>query len=271
MYSFKKGESLRKKLVFLTALLCLLGLCSTDLSADFQFQADLASRYIWRGFDLNPYKKPVFQPSIEYEFGNSGLSLNLWMSFSFANKELNETDLTLTYTKELSDQFLLEAGIIHYGWYFAPNFRFADDTSHEIYARVWMPEIMLQPGITIFYDFTNGDGFYVSLETGYSFEPIKSLETSLSASLGYNGGQWLAEGIDPGFSDLNFSLSLAYRWNDFQIIPFANYTFVLLDSIGKENHFWFGISLIYELEIKKKNEVDQIFALLGFDPFSCPF
>ena len=248
MNRMKERESLQKKLIFLTALLCLLGLSYANLSAEFYFQSDLVSRYIWRGFDLNPYKKPVFQPSITYEFGNSGLSLNLWMSFSFANKELNETDLTLTYTKELSDQFLLEAGLIHYGWYLAPNFRFADDTSHEVFACVKMPKILLHPAITIFYDFTNGDGFYVSFETGYSFEPVKSLETSLSASLGYNGGQWLEEGIDPGVSDLNFGLSLAYAWNELQIIPFANYTVVLLDAIGKENHFWFGISLIYALE-----------------------
>jgi uncharacterized protein (TIGR02001 family) len=247
MYSFQEGETLQKKIVIIVVMLCLSGLCRTRLSAEFQFQADLASRYIWRGFDLNPYKKPVFQPSIAYEFGNSGLSMNLWMSFSFANKELNEANLTLAYTEELSDQFLLEAGLIHYGWYFAPNFRFADDTSHEIYARVWMPDIMIQPGITIFYDFTNGDGFYVLLETGYSFEPIKSLETSLSASLGYNGGQWLAEGTDPGFSDLNLGLSMAYAWNELRIMPFANYTFVLLDAIGEENHFWFGLSLIYKL------------------------
>lgn len=248
MYSFKEGERLRKKLVFSIVFLCLLGISHSNLLAEFHFQADLVSRYIWRGFDLNPYKKPVFQPSMEYEFGNSGLSLNLWMSFSFANKELNETNFTLAYTRKLSEQFSLKAGLIHYGWYFAPNFRFEDDTSHEVFARVGMPEIVLQPAITIFYDFTNGDGFYVLLETGYSFEPGKSFKTSFSASLGYNGGQWLAEGTDPGFSDLNIGISLAYAWNELRIIPFANYTFVLLDAIGKENHFWFGISLIYELE-----------------------
>ncbi len=77
---------------------------------------------------------------------------------------------------------------------------------------------------------------------------MKFLETTSSASLGYNGGQWLAEGSDRGFSDFNIGISLAYAWNELRIIPFVNYTFVLLDAIGKENHFWFGISLIYELE-----------------------
>jgi uncharacterized protein (TIGR02001 family) len=243
---------MKKKFAIMAISFILLTLFHSLLSADIHFQADIVSQYIWRGFDLNPNEKPVFQPFLEYEIGESGFSLNLWMSFSFVDKELNETDLTIAYTRKLSEKFSFQAGLIHYGWYFAPNFRFADDTSHEIYARVGMQEIALQPAITIYYDFTNGNGFYVSLETGYFFELIRSLETSVSASLGYNGGQWLAEGTDPGFSDLNLGLSLAYRWNELQIIPFANYTFVLLDAIGKEDHFWFGISLIYELEIKGK-------------------
>lgn len=238
---------MQKKLALFIVLLGVLGLCHSDLSAQFSFQADFTSRYIWRGFDLNPYKKPVIQPSIGYDFGDSGFSLNLWMSFSFANKELNETDLTLAYTRKLTSTFFLEAGLVHYGWYFAPDFRFEDDTSHEFYAGVKMPESFLQPALTVFYDFTNGNGFYVLLETEYSFKPLKFLETLLSASLGYNGGQWLAENTEPGFSDLNIGIALVYRQDKFSVIPFAKYTFVLLEAIGKENHFWFGLSLVYEL------------------------
>ena len=238
---------MQKKLALSIVFLGILGLSHSDLSAQFSFQADYTSRYIWRGFDLNPYKKPVIQPSLGYDFGDSGLSLNLWMSFSFANKELHETDLTLAYTRNLSKAFFLEAGFIHYGWYFAPNFRFEDDTSHEVFAGVKMPESILHPALTVFYDFTNGDGFYVLLETEYSFQLMKFLGTTLSASLGYNGGQWLAEETDPGFSDLNIGIALVYEQANFSIIPFANYTFVLLDAIGEENHFWFGLSLVYEL------------------------
>ncbi len=248
MYSIWKGDRLQKKLIFLMAFLCLLGIFRTGLQAELRFQTNLVSRYIWRGFDLNPYKKPVFQPSVVYEFGNSGLCLDVWMSFSFANKELNETRLTLAYTRRLSEYLSIRAGLLHYGWYFAPNFRFEDDTSHEVFAGMGMPGFVLQPAVTVFYDFTNGDGLYVLLETEYSYQPITSLETSLSASLGYNGGQWLAEGVDPGFSDLNLGISLAYAWKKLRMIPFAKYTFVLLDAIGKENHFWFGISLIYGTE-----------------------
>lgn len=71
------------------------------------------------------------------------------------------------------------------------------------------------------------------------------LAADLTASLGYNGGQWLDEGGDPGFSDLNFALTLPLQSGRFQIAAFANYTIVLLDAIGEDNHFWFGISLSY--------------------------
>ena len=224
----------------------LLSLLPSLLSGDTSYQVDFVSRYIWRGFDLNPDKEPVFQPSLEYEFGESGLSMNLWMSFSFVNKELNETDFTLAYTRKLSGQFFLEAGLIHYGWYFVPNFRFEEDTSHEVYVAFEMQEILFNPRIRFFYDFTNGDGIYVLMESEYSFEPMRDVETSIHASLGYNGGQWLEEGMDPGISDLNLGISLAYAWHDLRIVPFANYTFVFLDAIGKQNHFWFGVSLIFE-------------------------
>jgi hypothetical protein len=252
MYSILEGERLKKYLFLFFVLLCLLGICRINLSADIHFQADFISRYIWRGFDLNPYTEPVFQPSLAYEWGKSGLSLDLWMSFSFANKEWNETQLTLAYSRQLSEHFSLKAGLIHYGWYFAPNFRFKDDTSHELFARLGMPETLFQPAITIFYDFTNGDGYYILLEAGYSFKPLEFFGAAVSASLGYNGGQWLAEDSDPGFSDLNLGLSLTYAVSEFRIIPFAYYTFVLLDAIGKEDHFWFGISLAYGLENREE-------------------
>jgi len=230
------------------SLLVLLPLFLHPLWGETSYQIDFVSRYIWRGFDLNPDQQPVLQPSIDMEFGESGLSLNLWMSFSFANKELNETDLTLTYTQKIGEEFSLQAGLIHYAWYFVPHFKFQDDTSHEIFASLVMPEVLFQPALTLFYDFTNGDGIYVLMESEYSFQPMKDMEASLRTSLGYNGGQWLPEGTEPGFSDLNISLSAAYVWHEFEIMPFVNCTIVLLDAIGKKNHFWFGLSLVYRPE-----------------------
>ena len=218
---------------------------AANLKAEVVYQVDAASRYIWRGFDLNPHKKPVIQPSIDFAFGQSGFSLNLWSSISFVSKDLNELDLTLTYAKDLSKDVSLTAGFIHYAWYLTENFKFEDNTSHEFFLTIESPTVFLHPSLSIYYDFTAGDGIYLLLEIGHSFPLFEKLGADLSASLGYNGGQWLAEGSDPGFSDLNFGLTLPFQTGPFQISAFANYTIVLLDAIGEENHLWFGISLGY--------------------------
>ena len=217
-----------------------------NLGADAVYQIDIASRYIWRGFDLNPYKKPVLQPSIDLELGQSGFALNLWSSFSFLSRELNEFDLTLSYSKDLTKDVSIEAGLIHYAWYFTEDFKFKDDTSHEVFLSVGLTDIFLEPALTFYYDFTVGDGLYIQLDIGHSFPILKNLELALSSSLGYNGGQWLAEESDPGFSDLNFSLALPFTAGRFQAVALFNYTIVLLEAIGQESHFWFGFSVSYK-------------------------
>ena len=209
------------------------------------FQIDYSSRYIWRGFDLNPYRKPVIQPSLNWDLGESGLSFNLWSSFSFVGKELHEFDVTLSYSREIAEVLSIETGLIHYAWYFMENFTFKNDTSHEIFVSLGLPHVFLEPILTLFYDFTVGDGFYGQLDIGHGFSILKNMEAGIYSSLGYNGGQWLAEGTKPGFSDLNFGLSLSWKKGRFFAAAFTNYTFVLLKAISRENHFWFGVSLRY--------------------------
>ncbi len=236
---------MNKRHFFYIALIIILVFSVANLEAEVGYQVDAASRYIWRGFDANPHKKPVIQPSIDFAFGQRGFSLNLWSSISFAHKDLNEFDLTLSYATDLSKDVSLTAGIIHYAWYLADNFKFKDNTSHEIFLSIESPTTFLHPSLSIFYDFTVGDGIYLLLAIDHSFPLFARLGTILSASLGYNGGQWLAEGSDPGFSDLNFGLTLPYQSGPFQVAAFVNYTIVLLDAIGEDNHFWFGVSLSY--------------------------
>lgn len=230
--------------LFLTALslVCLFSF-STRLSAQFNIQVDYASSYIWRGFDLNPIKKPVLQPSVEYVFSDSGFSLNIWNSISFADKELLETDLTLDYAFKGLDIFSFRAGFIHYGWYFTENFHFSYDTSQELYLSAGIEDFFLKPALTLFYDFTNGDGLYILLETESRVILTESVPLHLCASLGYNAGQWLAEGAGRGFSDLNIGAEALLRKGKISLVPFVRWTIVLLDAIGDEKYFQFGVSL----------------------------
>jgi hypothetical protein len=235
-------RSQAQRIVF---LLFTIAVFSQPLAAHSNYQLNIASSYIWRGFDLNPTQKMVVQPSVDFSFGKSGLALNIWGSFSFVNREANEIDLTLSYAFKTSKSVLLMTGLIHYGYYFTENFSFDDNTSHELFITAGLPNTIAHPTLTVFYDFTNGDGFYFQLETGHSIPLTPSVQADFSASLGYNGGQWLAEGVDPGFSDLNIGMALSFEYKDWIITPYANYTFVLLEALGNDNYFWFGIRLDY--------------------------
>jgi uncharacterized protein (TIGR02001 family) len=241
-----EDKQLKGKYWVFIIIFCFFMLLCLPLSAEFTYQVDFTSRYIWRGFDLNPNKQPALQPSIEYSCEGCGFSLNLWANISFNNKDFHEIDLNFTYDFNVSKHFSLNAGIIFYGWYFVDNFSFQDNTTQEIFISAGFPRFFLHPRLTVYYDFGNGDGIYVLLEGYYIHEFTRRIKTVFQASLGYNGGQWLADGVDPGFSDLNLGFNLLFKTGRLKISPFIRYTFVLLDAIGTDNHFWFGISLIYK-------------------------
>ena len=228
-----------------SVLLVMLIVCVPRLHASVTGQVDVASRYIWRGFDLNPYRKPVLQPSLDWEIGGTGLSVNFWGSVSFVSRELNEFDLTLTYSRDLTENLSVAAGFIHYAWYFTEGFRFKDDTTHEVFVSLGLSDFFLEPALTLYYDFTNGDGLYAQLELGRTIPLAGDVTAGLDASLGYNGGQWLAEGVSPGFSDLNVGLTLSRSFGRFEVAASVHYTWVLLDAVSLEDHVWFGISLAY--------------------------
>ena len=216
------------------------------LQAEFKYQVDFTSRYIWRGFDLNPDRQPALQPSFEYSCGDCGFTLNFWSSFSLNNKDYNEIDLNFTYDFRISEKFSLKAGFIFYGWYFVEHFSFKENTSQEVFISGGFPLLFFKPRLTVFYDFGAGDGFYILFDSQYNRRLSKSSQLSLSASLGYNGGQWLAGGADPGFSDFNLGVSVLFKSGRFGLSPFARYTVVLLDAIGKESHMFFGFSVVYK-------------------------
>jgi len=206
-------------------------------------QVDLVSHYIWRGMDLNPDKKPVLQPGITYTFGDSGFSANVWFSISFEESDRLETDFTLSYDFQISENISLSAGIIHYGWYLTDNFNFDRDTSHEIYLSATLPKLPLNPSLTLYYDFHNGDGLYIEGAVGHSFKLTDKITADLSATLGYNDGQWLED--ESGFSDLNIGIAIPIKLGNYTLTPYANYTAVLLEALGEDDYFWVGVSLAF--------------------------
>ncbi|MCX6561238.1 MAG: hypothetical protein NTZ26_12090 [Candidatus Aminicenantes bacterium] len=107
----KRGRSLLAAAASAAAVLVL---AAAPASAQLSAQADLVSRYIWRGFDLFSPNNGAFQPSLTYAFGGSGFSANIWISFALGDRALyradDETDLTVTYAFKTPESLALAAG-----------------------------------------------------------------------------------------------------------------------------------------------------------------
>ena len=228
------------------ALAALLMILAATAAAQFSFQIDTMSRYIWRGFDLFPPNNAAFQPSATYVFGESGFSANIWTSFALGNRQVlkydDEIDLTLTYAFKLPEDYALSVGLIHYGWYFDRGFSFKRSTTQEFFVTAGLPKAFLQPTLSIYYDVTLGTGLYASLKVGQSLPLCESLDLSLSACLGYNSRQWIDTS---GLSDLTVGATLPIKVGALTIAPLVNYTFVFLKEVNLDNEYWFGLSLIF--------------------------
>ena len=230
----KKFKAMMLILFLFSATFCLYG--------GFSYQADFISRYTWRGFDLNPIKKPALQPQVTYAFGDSGFAVNLWCNFSFEDKNTNEVDLTFTYDLKTGEDFALTLGFTNYAWPYIKGFEFKDHTTQEFFVTAGFPEFFLSPTVSVYYDTNLGDGLYAELGAGHSVELSQDYSLELSGSLGYNAGQWIPN-ADKGFSDINLGAAIPIKTGKFTVTPYATYTFVLLDAVGPDDHFWFGISI----------------------------
>jgi hypothetical protein len=253
---------------FLTALgaasLLLAAVLVRPARAELEVGVEYSSSYIWRGFDLNPNQRPIVVGGAAYGFGRTGIALEAWGIFSFADREVNEFDLVLSYTYPGLKSVELTGGLIHYGWYFAEDFRFGYDTSHEAFLRAVLTGLPFRPSLEVFYDFTNGDGLYARLGAEQSFRLWKMLGLRVRGSLGYNGGQWLAEGAEPGFSDLDLGLELPVGLGRLRLVPFFRETFVLLKAIGRRSYSVYGLALSYSFEAEEPGGSGEGDAAAGF-------
>ncbi len=138
--------------------------------------AGVFSNYVWRGQKLS--NSIVVQPSVGITY--EGFGANLWANYDtdYTDQgELTETDLTLNYTFSY-DKFSFDVGYIYYG------LEGADDTQ-ELYASVAY-DMLLSPTITVYYDYDEGEGAFVVVSLGHSFELPAGMTLSIGASASYN-------------------------------------------------------------------------------------
>jgi hypothetical protein len=113
-------------------------------TSNFSIGADVVSRYVWRGLNLGG-SSPHVQPYMEYAFGESGLAVGAWGSYSLGPKGSGtyatgiEADLYVSYSPvdwlgfTVTDYFFPKDEAFESNDYFNYD---ADETGHTIEAMV---------------------------------------------------------------------------------------------------------------------------------------
>lgn len=237
----------RFRVMGVALLCCLVGLCGPlgrTASAATEYNLDYVSRYVWRGFDLNPNNHFCVQAGASFPLRAKGWSGTVWANASSVENELNEVDLTLRYDFPGSEHFTVAAGVTHYGWYWAKNFKTENNTTAESFLTLTWPKVSLAPELSIYHDFQNGNGLYAQLKIGHSFKLAARQDVELAATLGYNHRQWIPHS---GFTDATLTVSFPIQGKGSSITPFYSTSWILVKDLnpdGAREH-WFGLSYAF--------------------------
>lgn len=205
---------------------------------------DVMSNYVWRGFKLS--EDMVIQPSVGITYGSFGA--NLWANYDTELEELNETDIALNYTF-LVEKFDFDVGYIYYG------LDSANDTQ-EIYVSIGY-NILLSPTLTLYYDFDEGEGAFITASIGHDIELSNGIALSLGALASYNANSEYSIGDYSDFhnGELSASVSIPVSKN-ITVGPMIAYSFPLSEEAedaieaisddGDSHIFYGGIKVALE-------------------------
>lgn len=193
-----KTFSSRKALRLIGLLIsCLLTFCAAPLAAEEakptgDATVAVMSKYVWRGYEMSR-NSIVVQPSVTISC--KGFSANVWGNLdthpyysgtdpgkSYTGN-LNETDLTLSYSKTLG-LFNLGAGYIYYGLGALNQDAAKRLDAQEVFAAAGLNTI-LSPTLTIFREIDHYRNWYVLLGVSHAFEFSKTVSLKLAASASY--------------------------------------------------------------------------------------
>ncbi len=199
-----------KKMVFATLVLVISALAVSSPALAFEASADayvsVYSKYLWRGFDLNDEEDNfVVQPGADVSVGN--FTFSFWGNISENTGEMNEVDLTIDYSRDLSDLVSISVGNILY------NVDTNDDspnTTNELYLGLSLNTI-LEPALTVYYDYDEFNTVYTTLGIGHSFGLSDSVSLGLGATASYLKDDEDGFGTDESwFHNLELSAAVDY-------------------------------------------------------------
>jgi len=152
------------------------------------------NKYVFRGYELSSHSF-VVQPAISVSY--KGFSASLWsnidsnvngtqsltnatyLASTTGKKDMNETDLTLSYTYVI-DKLSLTGGYIYYGTDYTPE-------TEEVFLTVAY-DMLLKPTLSVYRDINEYGGTYFNLAISHSLPVYKDITLDLGASAGYFAG-----------------------------------------------------------------------------------
>lgn len=249
---------MKKATLWLIVLLCF---CSTSVSAlEFGIELPVNSKYMWRGLELN--EDPVFQPDVWIKY--KGLSLTVWGNAELTSVynghgengesgDFTEIDYIFKYAGELNK---LKYGI-GYIYYDYPHTAYS--CTYEVFGNIGY-DMPFSPTLTIYRDFKDADGWYMTFGLSHEIVLKKLLNSTLmlSGTAGFSSENHteLYYGEDSTTcTDSLFSAALKIPLNDkMAIIPSVNYSMLLgsvrdKDLNKRDDRFWCGINLAFSFNV----------------------
>ena len=217
------------------------GIKLSDWDVEAGATIDWYTKYIWRGQNLAD--DGVFQPSGYVSIAE--FTASFWGNYMMTDTKVwTERDYGLDYSKSLGfiepefEKVSVSFGYIYYEF---PNLPSGED-SQEVYGAVAV-DTFLSPSLAVYHDYDEGDGTYYEGSVGHSLPVIDPLTLNLSASIGYNDGQW---DYDSSFSSALLGASVTFPLSDMLSFEPGIFYSVALDS-QYDDEFYGGFSLSIDL------------------------
>jgi len=200
---------------------CLMPVAAQAVEVSGDAYVGVYTNYLWRGYNLSQDDAFVVQPGADVTVG--GFTLSWWGNMSENSGDMNEVDLTLDYSKDITDLVSVSVGNILY------DVDGLSDTN-ELYLGVSL-NTLLSPSLTVYYDYQEFDGnVFTVLSVGHTIELADKLALNLGAAGSYfamdkeftgtgsdesflHNGE-LSAGVDYAINDqLSASASLLYSFS----------------------------------------------------------
>lgn len=218
---------MKKFSVILAALVltvtCLSPMTAMAIEAEGDVYLGVYDKYLWRGFDLSG-GLPVAQGGVDVTMG--AFTVSYWSNLQLSTDsgegldagELNETDLTIDYSRDLTDLVSISVGNIFYA------LDGLEDTN-ELYAGVSLNTIA-SPSLTLYYDWDKAKeaGLFISLGVEQSFEVMDKLSVTPSLTVNYNDESDYAVGNYSDWHNYELGLGVDYELSK-DIALSASYVF----------------------------------------------